>query len=98
MINESNFAAMGHSKKHFYFYNKSENLMVKFLLSQLRAPYILKLAPLSWWKDNFSTDDGRCRDGIAWSRVTTELMQACMEKGEFKGVTGVNNAPIAKSN
>lgn len=90
------FRPMGFSNSNYYFYSPQVNLPVKIKAGQFKAPFMFKLAPLSWWLNKYPTTDKRSRTGVNWSLVANDLMNQCHQFGEFKGAVPAKDIPVMK--
>lgn len=59
--------------------------VVTIKTNQFKQCYLLKLAPIEYWRELYATTDKRIRYGIDWNQAEIELMTKCFDKGEFQG-------------
>jgi hypothetical protein len=79
------FTAQGFIDNCYYFYVRKINRVVAIKSNQFKQRYLLKLARIDYWRENFGTRDKRKPSGVNWNDAEIELMTACYDKGEFKG-------------
>lgn len=75
----------GNSFEAYFFVPESRRVMV-FTPSQFKGKHLKWIAPDSYWRTHFGTDDKRMKSGVCWKNVKKQLIKELNEVGEYQGV------------